>query len=75
MNNKINIKKLNNDLEHNIIPLEFFYGREEYISVDWSKVDYTESGVNKYYIKKVLKLDSNDDFNSLIEQSILSSLK
>ena len=75
MNSKINIRKLNNDLENNIIPLEFFYGREEYIPVDWSKLDYTENAINRYYIKKALKLDSNDDFNNLIEQSIISSLK
>lgn len=75
MNSKINIKKLNNDLENNIIPIEFFYGREEYISMDWSKLDYTENAINRYYIKKVLKLDSNDDFNKLIENAIISSLK
>jgi len=75
MNSKINIKKLNNDLENNIVPIEFFYGREEYIPLDWSKLDYTENAVNRYYIKKALKLDSNDDFNNLIEQAIISSLK
>ena len=75
MNSKINIKKLNNDLENNIVPLEFFYGREEYIPLDWSKLDYTENAINRYYIKKILKLDSTDEFNNLIEQSIISSLK
>jgi hypothetical protein len=75
MNSKINIKKLNNDLENNIVPIEFFYGREEYIPLDWTKLDYTESAINRHYIKKIFKLDSNDDFNNLIEQSILSSLK
>ena len=29
MSNKISIKKLNHDLENNIIPPEFFYKREE----------------------------------------------
>ena len=75
MNSKINIKKLNNDLENNIVPIEFFYGREEYIPLDWSKLDYTENAVNRYYIKKALKLDSTDEFNNLIEQAIISSLK
>ena len=75
MNSKINIKKLNNDLENNIIPIEFFYGREEYISLDWSKLDYTENAINRYYIKKVLKLDSTDEFHNLIENAIISSLK
>ena len=46
MNSKINIKKLNYDLENNIVPPEFFYGREEYIPVDWEKLDYTENAVN-----------------------------
>ena len=54
MNSKINIRKLNNDLENNIVPIEFFYGREEYICMDWLKLDYTENAVNRYYIKKVL---------------------
>ena len=75
MNSKINIRKLNNDLENNIVPPEFFYGREEYIPVDWTKLDYTENAVNRYYIKKVLKLDSSDEFNNLIEQALISSLK
>ena len=75
MNSKINIKKLNYDLENNIVPPEFFYGREEYIPVDWEKLDYTESAVNRYYIKKVLKLDSTDEFNNLIEKALISSLK
>ena len=75
MNSKINIKKLNNDLENNVVPIEFFYGREEYIPLHWTKLDYTENAINRYYIKKVLKLDSNDDFNKLIENAIISSLK
>jgi hypothetical protein len=75
MNSKINIKKLNNDLENNIVPIEFFYGREEYANIDWEKLDYTESAINRYYIKKVLKLDSTDEFNNLIENAIISSLK
>ena len=73
MSNKINIKKLNNDLENNIIPPELFYGREE-ISLDWSKLDYTEDSKKQYYIKKILKLDSTDEFNKLIENAVLLSI-
>ena len=48
MSNKINIKKLNNDLENNIVPPEFFYKRDE-VYLDWSKLDYTEESKNQYY--------------------------
>ena len=72
MSNKINIKKLNNDLENNIIPPDFFYIRDE-IFLDWSKLDYTKESKKQYYLKKVLKLDSNDEFNNLIENAILLS--
>jgi len=70
MSNKINIKKLNNDLENNIVPPEFFYKRDE-VYLDWSKLDYTEESKNQYYLKRILKLDSNDEFNKLIENAIL----
>ena len=70
MSSKINIKKLNYELENNIVPPEFFYGRE----LDWSKLDYTEDSKNQYYIKKILKLDSNDEFNKLIENALLLSI-
>jgi hypothetical protein len=73
MSNKINIKKLNYDLENNIIPHELFYGREE-VSLDWSKLDYTEDSKKQYYIKKILKLDSTDEFNKLIENAVLLSI-
>ena len=73
MSNKINIKKLNNDLENNIVPPEFFYKRDE-VYLDWSKLDYTEESKNQYYLKRILKLDSNDDFNKLIENAILLSI-
>jgi hypothetical protein len=73
MSNKINIKKLNNDLENNIVPPEFFYKREE-VYLDWSKLDYTEESKNQYYLKRILKLDSNDEFNKLIENAILLSI-
>jgi hypothetical protein len=73
MSNKINIKKLNNDLENNIIPPELFYKRDE-IFLDWSKLDYTEESKRQYYLKKILKLDSDDEFNKLIENSILLSI-
>ena len=73
MSNKINIKKLNNDLENNIVPPEFFYKRDE-VYLDWSKLDYTEESKNQYYLKRILKLDSNDEFNKLIENSILLSI-
>jgi hypothetical protein len=56
MSSKINIKKLNYDLENNIIPPELFYGREE-VSLDWSKLDYTQESKMKYHLKKILKLD------------------
>jgi hypothetical protein len=72
MSNKINIKKLNHDLENNIIPPKLFYGREE-VSLDWSKLDYTEDSKKQYYIKKILKLDSTDEFNKLIENAVLLS--
>ena len=72
MSNKINIKKLNNDLENNIIPPDFFYIRDE-IFLDWSKLDYTKESKKQYYLKKILKLDSNDEFNNLIENAILLS--
>ena len=72
MSSKINIKKLNYDLENNIIPPELFYGREE-VSLDWSKLDYTEDSKKQYYIKKILKLDSTDEFNKLIENAVLLS--
>ena len=72
MSNKINIKKLNNDLENNIIPPDFFYIRDE-IFLDWSKLDYTKESKKQYYLKKILKLDSNDEFNKLVENAILSS--
>ena len=70
MSSKINIKKLNYDLENNIIPPELFYGREE-VSLDWSKLDYTQESKMKYHLKKILKLDSNDEFNKLIENAVL----
>ena len=73
MSNKINIKKLNNDLENNIVPPEFFYKRDE-VYLDWSKLDYTEESKNQYYLKRILKLDSNDEFNKLIENAILLSI-
>jgi hypothetical protein len=73
MSNKINLKKLNNDLENNIIPPEFFYKRDE-VYLDWSKLDYTEESKNQYYLKRILKLDSNDEFNKLIENAILLSI-
>ena len=73
MSNKINIKKLNYDLENNIIPPELFYKRDE-IFLDWSKLDYTEESKRQYYLKKILKLDSDDEFNKLIENSILLSI-
>ena len=72
MSNKINIKKIIYELENNIVPPEFFYGREE-IYLDWDKLDYTESAKKQYLLKKVLKLDSNDEFNRLIENAILST--
>ena len=72
MSNKINIKKLNNDLENNIIPPDFVYSRDE-IFLDWSKLDYTKESKKQYYLKKILKLDSNDEFNNLIENAILLS--
>ena len=73
MSNKINIKKLNNDLENNIVPPEFFYKRDE-VYLDWSKLDYTEESKNQYYLKRILKLDSNDEFNKLIVNAILLSI-
>ena len=73
MSNKINIKKLNNDLENNIVPPEFFYKRDE-VYLDWSKLDYTEESKNQYYLKRILKLDSNDEYNKLIENAILLSI-
>jgi hypothetical protein len=73
MSNKINLKKLNNDLENNIIPPEFFYKRDE-VYLDWSKLDYTEESKNQYYLKRILKLDSNDEFNKLVENAILLSI-
>jgi len=73
MSNKINLKKLNNDLENNIVPPEFFYKRDE-VYLDWSKLDYTEESKNQYYLKRILKLDSNDEFNKLIENAILLSI-
>ena len=73
MSNKINLIKLNNDLENNIVPPEFFYKREE-VYLDWSKLDYTEESKNQYYLKRILKLDSNDEFNKLIENAILLSI-
>ena len=73
MSNKINIKKLNYDLENNIVPPEMFYGREE-IYLDWSKLDYTQEAKKEYYLKKILKLDSNDEYNRLIENAILSTV-
>jgi hypothetical protein len=73
MSNKINIKKLNNDLENNIVPPEFLYKRDE-VYLDWSKLDYTEESKNQYYLKRILKLDSNDEFNKLIENAILLSI-
>ena len=73
MSNKINIKKLNNDLENNIVPPEFFYKRDE-VYLDWSKLDYTEESKNQYYLKRILKLDSNDEFNKLVENAILLSI-
>ena len=50
-----------------------FYGREE-VFLDWSKLDYTQEAKNEYYLKKVLKLDSNDEYNKLIENAILLSI-
>ena len=73
MSNKINIKKLNYDLENNIVPPEMFYGREE-VYLDWSKLDYTQEAKKEYYLKKILKLDSNDEYNKLIENAILLSI-
>jgi len=73
MSNKINIKKLNYDLENNIVPPEMFYSREE-IYLDWSKLDYTQEAKKEYYLKKILKLDSNDEYNKLIENAILLSI-
>ena len=52
MSNKINIKKLNNDLKNNIIPPELFYKRDE-IFLDWSKLDYTEESKRQFYLKKI----------------------
>ena len=72
MSNKINIKKLNNDLENHIVPPELLYTRED-VYLDQSKLDYTEESKMKYYLKKILKLESNDEFNILVENAILSS--
>ena len=72
MSNKINIKKLNNDLENYIVPPDQLYTRGD-VYLDWSKLDYTEESKMKYYLKKILKLDSNDEFNKLVENAILSS--
>ena len=73
MSNKINIKKLNYELENNVLPPEMFYGREE-VYLDWSKLDYTQEAKHEYYLKKILKLDSNDKYNKLIENAILLSI-
>jgi hypothetical protein len=73
MSKKINIKKLSYDLDINIVPPEMFYGREE-VYLDWSKLDYTQEAKNEYYLKKILKLDSNDEYNKLIENAILLSI-
>jgi hypothetical protein len=73
MSKKINIKKLSYDLDNNIVPPEMFYGREE-VYLDWSKLDYTQEAKNEYYLKKILKLDSNDEYNKLIENAILLSI-
>ena len=73
MSNKINIKKLNYELENDVVPPEMFYGREE-VYLDWSKLDYTQEAKHEYYIKKILKLDSNDEYNKLIENAILLSI-
>ena len=73
MSNKINIKKLNYELENNVVPPEMFYGREE-VYLDWSKLDYTQEAKHEYYLKKILKLDSNDEYNKLIENAILLSI-
>ena len=72
MSNKIIIKKLNNDLENYIVPPELLYTRED-VYLDWSKLDYTEESKMKYYLKKIFNLDSNDEFNRLVENAILSS--
>ena len=72
MSNKINIKKLSYELENNIVPPELFYGRED-VYLDWSKLDYTQESKKQYYLKKILKLDSHDEFNSLIENAIIST--
>ena len=71
MSKNINIKKLNIQLENNEVPYPLYYGKEEYI--DLSKLDYSSETMKKDKLRKIYKLDNDDEYNNFITNCIINS--